>query len=111
MLIAAWDGAALAGFGGFFKKATGTVVCVGFAASGSREPGDGYFAVFNVIMMFFLVLNLVCSGSLMRLGRCSAENKRREKTPKRGAVGHLVNDAPLAIQRYTRTRNTQVISG
>jgi hypothetical protein len=50
---------------------------------------------------------LVCSGPLMRLEHCSAGNKRRGKTPKRGAVGHLVNDAPLAIQPYTRTWGVQ----
>ena len=68
MLISAWDGPALAFFGGFCIKATATVVCVGFATTGPREAGDGYFPVFIVIIMFFLVLTLVCSGPLMRLG-------------------------------------------
>ena len=98
MLISAPDGAALAFFGGLCKKAIGAAVCVGLATTGSREPGDGYFPVIVVIMMFFLVLTVVYSGPLMRLGPCRAGNKRRGKTPKRGAVGHLVNDAPLAIQ-------------
>ncbi len=111
MLISAGDGAALACFGGLCKKATATVACFGFTVPGSREPEDGYFPVFIVIIMFFLVLSLVCSGPLMWLRPCSAGTKRREKTPKRGAVGHLVNDAPLAIQPYTRTRAAQVISG
>ena len=111
MLMSAWDGAALAFFGGFCKKATATVACFGFTIAGSREPGDGYLPVFVVIMMFFLVLTLVNSGPLMRLGRCSAGNKRRGKTPERGAVGHLVNDAPLAIPTYTRTRDAQGKSG
>src|SRR5208282_4314881 len=98
MLISVEDGAALAFFGGLCQKATVAAACVGFAAPGSREPGAGYFPVFIVIFMFFLVLTLVYSGPLMRLGPCSAGNKRRGKTPKRGAVGHLVNDATLAIQ-------------
>lgn len=111
MLISAWDGAALAFFGGFFGKATATAVGVGFVTIGWREPGNGFFPVLNVIMMFFLDPTLVCSGPLIRLGPCSAGNKRRGKTPKRGAVGHLVNNAPLAIQPYTRTRDAQGKSG
>ena len=107
MLISAWDGAALAFFDGFFGKATATAIGVGFVTIGWREPGDGYFPVFIAIIMIFLDLTLVCSGPLMRLGPCSAGNKRRGKTPKRGAVGHLVNNAPLANPTYTRTRDTQ----
>jgi hypothetical protein len=38
-------------------------------------------------------------------------NKRRGKTPERGAIRHLVNDAPLAVQPYTRNRGAQDISG
>ena len=108
MLTSASDGAALACFGGLREKAGAAAVCIGFATTGSREPRDGYLPVFNVIMMFFLDLTLVCSGPLMRLVPCSAGNKRRGKTPKRGAVGHLVNDAPLAVQPYTRARGAQV---
>ena len=98
MLISSWDEAVLAFFAGVRKVAEATGACVGFVVPDSREFGDGYFPVFNVIMMFFLVLTLVCSGPLMRLGPCSAGNKRRGKTPKRGAVGHLINNTPLAIQ-------------
>lgn len=111
MLISSWDEAALDFVGGFFEKATAAADCIGFATTGPREPGDGYFPVFNVIMMFFLDLTLVCSGPLKRLGPCSAGNKRRGKTPERGAVGHLINNTPLAMPTYTRTRDTQGKSG
>ena len=58
MLISACDGAALAFFGGLCKKARAAAACVGLTATVSREPGDGYFPVFIVIIMFFLVLTL-----------------------------------------------------
>lgn len=111
MLIFAWDGPALAFFGGFCGKATATAACVGFATIGWRAPEDGYLPVFIIIIMFFLDLTLVCSGPLLRLGPCSAGNKRRGKTPKRGAVGHLINNTPLAMPTYTRTRDAQGKSG
>ena len=84
MLISARDGEALAFFGGVREVASAAGACVGFAATGPREPGDGYLPVFNVIMMFFLDLTLVCSGPLMRLVPCSAGDKRRGKTPNEG---------------------------
>ena len=53
MLISAGDGAALAFFDGLCKTATVAAACVGFTVPGSREPEDGYFPVFIVIIMFF----------------------------------------------------------
>ena len=53
MLMSAWDGAALAFFGGFCGKATATAACVGFVTIGWREPADGYFPVFIVIISSF----------------------------------------------------------
>ena len=84
MLISASDGAVLAFFGGLCEKTTATAVCIGFTAPDTRELGDGFFPVFVVIIMFFLILTLVCSELLMRLGPCNARNKRRGKTPWEG---------------------------